>query len=163
VKLRRTLVQKLREIITVFDLEPRVRPRVRAIFHAKAPGPVYAEPMYDVDTSDTDPHDAIESLEAQIEEINSRLASCRKFILVGRIAVLGSAILLAAILFGAIEFDARLLLAAIAALLGGFIIWGSNRSTAEEAAAELAKTEAERVALIGRLDLHVVTERPTLH
>jgi hypothetical protein len=163
VKLRRTLVQTLREITSIFDLELRVRPRLRAIFHAKAPGPVYAEPMYDVDTSDTDPHDAIERLEAQIEEINSRLAGCRKFILVGRIAVLGGAILLVAILFGAIAFDARLLLAAIAALLGGFIVWGSNRSTAEEAAAELTRAEADRAALIGRLDLHVVTERPTLH
>ncbi len=113
--------------------------------------------------SDTDPHDEIERLEAQIEDINSKLASCRKFMLVARIALIGGAILLAATLLGAIAFDQRLLLVAIAALLGGIVLWGSNHSTANEAAAELAKAEADRAALIGYLDLHVVTERPTLH
>jgi hypothetical protein len=113
--------------------------------------------------SDTDPHDEIERLEAQIEDISSRLASCRKFILVAHIALIGGAILLAATLLGAIAFDQRLLLVAIAALLGGIVLWGSNQSTANEAAAELAQAEADRAALIGSLDLHVVTERPTLH
>ena len=113
--------------------------------------------------SDSDPHDEIERLEAQIDKLNSKLDGCRKFILVARIAIVGGAILLAAILLGAIAFDPRLLLAAIAALLGGIVVWGSNDSTAKEAAAELASAEADRAALIGRLELHVVTERPTLH
>jgi cell division protein FtsB len=113
--------------------------------------------------SDTDPHDEIERLEAQIEEISSKLESCRKFILVARIALVGGAMLFAAILLGIIAFDQRLLLVAIAALLGGIVLWGSNHSTADEAAAELAKAEADRAALIGRLHLQVVTERPTLH
>jgi hypothetical protein len=113
--------------------------------------------------SDTDPHDEIERIEAEIEDIRSRLESCRKFILVARIALLGGAILLAAILLGAIAFDQRFLLVAIAALLGGLVVWGSNHSTANEAAAELAKAEAYRAALIEHLHLHVVTERPTLH
>ncbi len=113
--------------------------------------------------SDADPHDEIERLEAQIEDIGSRLESCRKFILAARVAVTGGAIVLAAVLLGAIAFDARLLLAAIAALLGGIVLWGSNHSTAEEAAAELEKTEAERAVLIASLDLHLIEERPTLH
>ena len=113
--------------------------------------------------SDIDPHDEIERLEAHIEDINSRLASCRKFILVARCVVIGGAILLAATLLGAIAFDQRLLLAAFAALLGGIVLWGSNQSTANEAAAELAKVEADRAALIGLLNLHVVAEWPTLH
>ncbi len=94
---------------------------------------------------------------------SSKLESCRKFILVARIAIIGGAILLAVILFGVIAFDPRLLLLAIAAVLGGIVVWGSNRSTAEEAAAELAEAETERAELIGSLQLHVVTERPTLH
>jgi hypothetical protein len=119
--------------------------------------------MDDPMASEYDPHDEIERIEAQIEGIRSRLESCRKFILVARIALIGGAILLAAILFGAIAFDQRLLLAAIAALLGGVVVWGSNHSTANEAAAELAKAETYRAALIGHLHLQVVTERPTLH
>jgi hypothetical protein len=113
--------------------------------------------------SDTDPHDEIERLETRIEDINSRLESCRKFILVARIALVGGAALLAAILLGTIAFDQRLLLAAIAALLGGIVLWGTNRSTADEAAGELAKTEAVRAALIESLQLRIVAERPTLH
>lgn len=113
--------------------------------------------------ADADPRDEIERLEAQIDEIAARLESCRKFVLVGRITLVAGAILFAAVLFGALTFDPRLLLAAIAAVLGGIVMWGSNDSTAKEAAAELATAEADRAALIGRLDLHVVAERPTLH
>jgi hypothetical protein len=113
--------------------------------------------------SDGDPHDEIERLEAQIEELAAKLESCRKFILAGRIAVAGGGVLLAALLFGAIRFDPQLMMIAMAALLGGIVVWGSNGSTAKEAAAELAEAEANRKALIGLIDLRVVTERPTLH
>jgi hypothetical protein len=113
--------------------------------------------------SDINPREEIERLEAQIDEIAARLESCRKFILVARVAVVAGAILLAAILLGAVTFDPRLLLAALTAIIAGIVVWGSNSSTAKEAAAELAEAEAGRAALIGDLDLHVVTERPTLH
>jgi hypothetical protein len=119
--------------------------------------------MEDAMASDTDPHDEIERIEAQIEDIRSRLENCRKFILVARIALIGGAILLAVILLGAIAFDQRLLLIAIAAMLGGIVVWGSNHSTANEAADELVKAQAYRGALIEHLQLRVVSERPTLH
>ena len=113
--------------------------------------------------SDTETHDEIERLEAQIEELAAKRESCRKFILVGRISIAGGAILLAVLLLGLIRFDPRLLLAAITALLGGIVLWGSNASTAKETAAEVAAVEAERGRLIGELHLQVVAERPTLH
>ena len=113
--------------------------------------------------SDSDPHEEIERLEAHIDELSARLESCRKFILVGRIAIMGGAILLAAVLFGAIRFDPRFFVAAIAALLGGIVVWGSNDSTAKETARELAAAEADRAALIGQIDLRVIAGRPTLH
>ena len=119
--------------------------------------------MTDDDARQGDPHDEIERLEVQIDELAAKLASCRKFILVARIAVVAGAILLAAVLVGVLSFDPRLLLAAITALLAGVVVWGSNRSTAEEAAQELAAAEAERASLIGSIALRVVTERPTLH
>lgn len=83
--------------------------------------------------------------------------------MVRRLTPLAGAVLLAALLLGLMRFDATVMLAAIAALLGGIVGWGSNRSTAQEAAAELAAAEADRTALIGTIDLHVVSERPTLH
>lgn len=112
---------------------------------------------------DDDPREEIERLEAQIDGLTAKLESCRKFILVSRIAVAAGAVLLVALLLGIIRFDVTEMLAAIAALLGGIVGWGSNRSTAQEAAAELAAAEADRKALIGTIDLQVVTERPTVH
>jgi|SRR5580692_2270173 hypothetical protein len=109
------------------------------------------------------PHDEIVRLEAQIEELAAKLENCRKFILAGRVAAAGGGILLVALLFGAIGFDLQLMMIAMAALLGGIVVWGSNGSTAKEAAAELAAAEANRKALIGLIDLRVVAERPTLH
>ena len=113
--------------------------------------------------SDGDPHDEIERLEAQIEELAAKLESCRKFILAGRIAAAAGGVLLVALLLGAIRFDLQLMMFAMAAFLGGIVVWGSNGSTANEAASELAAAEASRKAMIGMIDLHVVAERPTLH
>jgi hypothetical protein len=112
---------------------------------------------------DIDPHAEIERLEAQIEELSARIENCRKFILAGRIAVGIGGILLVALLLGAIRFDLQLMMLAMAALLGGIVVWGSNGSTAKEAASELAAAEANRKALIELIDLRVVAERPTLH
>jgi cell division septum initiation protein DivIVA len=110
-----------------------------------------------------DLREEIERLEAQIEQLADRIESCRKFILAARIALLGGGVLLVATLLGAIRFDPRTFTAACAAVLGGIVAWGSNASTAKEAAAELAQAERQRAALIGRLDLLMVAERPTWH
>ena len=113
--------------------------------------------------ADADPHDEIERLEAQIEELSDRIESCRKFILAGRVAVIGGGVLLVALLLDVIRFDLQLMALAMAALLGGIVVWGSNNSTAKEATSERAAAEANRKALIGMMELRVVAERPTLH
>ena len=59
--------------------------------------------------------------------------------------------------------DAVTVMAAGAAVLGGIVLSGSNRSTTREVEAELAEAEAARAALIGSLGLRVVSERPRLH
>ena len=106
--------------------------------------------------SDGDPHDEIVRLEAHIEELAAKIESCRKFILASRIAIAGGGIVLAAMLLGAIWFDPAAMAAAVAALFGGIVVWGSNGSTAKEAATELAAAEAERAALIEMINLRVV-------
>jgi hypothetical protein len=106
-----------------------------------------------------DRRNEIERLEAYIDELESRIESCRKFILTGQIAVASGAIVLIAIVIGVIQFDTALMALAIAAVLGGIVVAGSNRSTAKEAAHELTAAETERAALIGRLDLRLVDNR----
>lgn len=110
-----------------------------------------------------DPHDEIARIEGRIEELAARVENCRKFILAARIAMAGGGIVLVALFFGAIRPDPALLAGGAAAVLGGIVMFGSNNSTAKEAADELTALEAARSALIAELDLHLVAERPTLH
>jgi len=110
-----------------------------------------------------DPHDAIERLEARIEYLAAKIDNCRKFIWAGRLATAGGGVVLVAMLFGAIWPDLTWMAGAMAAILGGIVLSGSNGSTAKEAAKELAAAEANRAALIGTIDLRVIGERPTLH
>jgi hypothetical protein len=52
---------------------------------------------------------------------------------------------------------------AVAAVLGGIVAAGSNHSTAKEAMHELIAAEAKRTALIGQIDLRLVSNRDGLH
>lgn len=108
------------------------------------------------DKSNDDPHDEIVRREAHIEELAAKIGSCRKFILASRIAMAGGGIVLAAMLLGAVRFDPATMAAAVAAFLGGIVVWGSNGSTAKEAAKELATAEADRAALIEMIDLCLI-------
>ena len=104
-----------------------------------------------------DPHEEIVRLEEHIEELAAKIESCRKFILVSRIAVAGGGLLLAGMLLGAIRSDLGLMAAAVSLLLGGIVAWGSNSSTAKEATKELAAAESERAALIEQINPRVVS------
>jgi hypothetical protein len=112
---------------------------------------------------DGGPHRDIERLEARIEALASRLESCRKLIFASRIGMAAGAVVLVALLIGAMRFDPAFMAGAAAAVLGGIVIYGSNTATAKETTAELAVVEAERAALIDQLELHAVSDRPTLH
>jgi hypothetical protein len=113
--------------------------------------------------NDGDPRDEIVRLEAQIDEFAARIGSCRKFVLAGRIAVVGGGVVLIAMLMGAVRFDPSVMAVAVAAVLGGIVAAGSNHSTAKEAMHELIAAEAKRTALIGQIDLRLVSNRDGLH
>jgi hypothetical protein len=53
----------------------------------------------------------------------------------------------------AIRFDPAALLAAIALVIGGIVVLGSNRSTWQQAVAASRAAEANRAELIDQLDL----------
>ncbi len=111
----------------------------------------------------SDPRDEIVRLEARIDDLADKLESCRKFILAGRVAVAAGGIILVALLVDAIRFDPAVMACAAAALLGGLVAWGSNRSTANETTVEIAAAEARRAALIGEIQLRVIEGGATLH
>ena len=121
-----------------------------------------------------DLREEIVRLEDRIEELAGAIESCRKFILAARIAIATGGVLLLALVVGVIEFSPMAMVAALAAVIGGIVLLGSNDSTSREANAALHAAETERAALIGRIDLHVVSgngggaphdapHTPTLH
>jgi hypothetical protein len=103
-----------------------------------------------------DLHSEIDRLEARIEELADRIERCRKYMLVSRVSIAAGGILIVAMIVGLVRFDALPILASLTVLLGGFVALGSNSSTLDEAATALQAAEAQRAALIGRIDLRLV-------
>jgi hypothetical protein len=110
-------------------------------------------------SDDGDPHEQIARLEAQIEALAATVESCRKIMLLAKVAIAGGALLVLAMVVGAVRPELASLSGATTALLGGIVLLGSNRSTSDEALAKMKKTEAARIELIDRLELHSVDER----
>jgi uncharacterized membrane protein len=114
-------------------------------------------------TEIADPHEAIARLEARMEELSAQIENCRKFIIASRAAIALGGLVLVAGMIGVIRFDAAIMGGAIAAVLGGIVLLGSNSSTAREAGNELAAIEAQRAKMIGMMHLRVVGGRETIH
>jgi hypothetical protein len=109
-----------------------------------------------IDMDEDDPREEISRLEARIEELAGTIENCRKIIAASKAAIVLGAALLVAIIVGVIGFDPMIFMAAIAVLLGGIVLLGSNNSTAAQKTAELRAAEAQRAALINQIDLTVV-------
>jgi hypothetical protein len=108
---------------------------------------------------DGEPREQILRLEARIEELAGAIESCRKIIVAAKAAMVLGGLLILATLAGAITSDPTVTLGAIAAIIGGIVLFGSNTSTLEQATAALKAAEADRAELIGRIDLRVVEGR----
>src|SRR6185436_376100 len=112
--------------------------------------------MEPVAPDDSSPHSEIARLEEHIEQLSIRLEGCRKYAAAALTAIGLGAVLLVAGLTGVMQLDAVTVMAASAAVLGGIVLSGSNRSTTREVETDLAEAEAERASLIGQIDLRVV-------
>jgi hypothetical protein len=118
-----------------------------------------ADETLSFDARNGDARDEIARLEARLEELAEALARCRKFKLASQIAMAGGGLWLVAVVIGIIGFDPVAMMAAIIGMIGGIVTYGSNSTTAEELAAEMKEAEAKRAALIGALDLRVVSRQ----
>ena len=105
-----------------------------------------------------DPHDAIVQLEQRIEELTAKIENCRKFILASIVAIVLGGLLLLPGIVGAVQGEPVTLIAAVVAVISGIVVSGSNSSTKKEAAAQLVLIKARHAALIGDLDLRVVSD-----
>jgi undecaprenyl pyrophosphate phosphatase UppP len=105
-----------------------------------------------------DPRDQISDLEAHIDALAETVESCRKLMLISKIAIAAGGIVVLAIALGAIRFDPMAVIAAMTAVIGGTVVFGSNMSTSQQASDRMKDAEARRAALIGRLELRVVDD-----
>jgi hypothetical protein len=100
--------------------------------------------------ADDDLHDQILRLEADIEELTEVIERCRKVILISKIAIAAGVMWLLALTLGAIRFDPMAMIGAIAIVIGGIVVFGSNMSTSKQAAVAIKAAEASRAELIGK-------------
>jgi hypothetical protein len=115
----------------------------------------------DKDLPGDDFGDDIARIEARIETLSEQIERCRKIALAARIAIGGGAAWIALVIVSLIPFEAGSVIAAIAAVLGGAVLLGSNSSTWTETAAALHASEALRMDLIGRMQLRLVGDDAT--
>src|SRR5260370_42497619 len=78
---------------------------------------------------DSEPREQIARLEARIDEQREALESCRKYILASKVAIAAGAIWTLAVIVGAVSFEPTAVIAAIAAIIGGTVVFGSNTAT----------------------------------
>jgi hypothetical protein len=93
---------------------------------------------------DGDLHEEILHIEAHIEELTDVIERCRKIILISKAAIAAGGILILAIVVGALGFDPTILIGAIAAVIGGTVVFGSNTSTLKQTMTDMKAAEAHR-------------------
>jgi hypothetical protein len=94
----------------------------------------------------------LDAIETQIEDLQHELESCRKAMLVSRIAIVGGALVLAAVLTvaGAYRTPA-IVFSAFAATIGGIIWLGASKSSSDEKRDALATLDAAKNRMIDRV------------
>ena len=103
-----------------------------------------------------DPHDQISELETRIEELAAALERCSKIALAAKAAIALGAVLLVATVLGLTTSGPMTLIGGLAAVLGGVVAYGSNTSTENQFSQSLRDAEAQRAALISRLNIRLV-------
>ena len=102
--------------------------------------------------------DDIALIEARIEELGEAIERCRKLSLAAKVAIYAGAVWIVLTLVGVIPFYPSTMVGALAAVLGGIVLLGSNATTWTQHEEELHKSEALRAELIGRIEMRVVDE-----
>ena len=105
-----------------------------------------------------DLRDQILQLEAKIAVLWEVIESCRKAILLSKLAVAAAGIWLLALTLGVIRFDPMGMIGALAVVIGGIVVFGSNTSTSKQATIDIKAAEALRAELINNISLRVVGE-----
>lgn len=103
-------------------------------------------------------HSEIAQLEERIEAMRDAIARCDKLAWAARIAIGGGGLWFVLMLLSILMFTPAGFAGAMAALLGGFVLAGSNKTTREQTEEALQAAEARRRALIDSMRLRLIEE-----
>ena len=103
-----------------------------------------------------DLHDQIARLEADIDQLAESLDRCRKAMLFSKVVIAAGVIWILAYLLGAIPFEPATMVGALAAIIGGVVVFGSNSSTSKQSTAAMKAAEMRRAKLIDMIDPRAV-------
>ncbi len=100
--------------------------------------------------------DDIARIEKRIDELREAVVRCRKLSLAAKLAIGAGAAWIVLSLLWLIPYLPSMLFGALAAVIGGIVLLGSNATTWTQTEAALAASEAMRAELIGRHDMRLV-------
>ena len=114
--------------------------------------------------STDDLRDQILRIEADIENHAETLDGCRKAMLLSKVAIAAGAICLSAYLLGAVWLNAVAVIGAMAAVIGGVVVFGSNLTTSNQTTTAIKALERHRAELIDMINLRTIgkNEGPTV-
>ena len=76
--------------------------------------------------------------------------------LLSKVAIAAGGVWIGAYLLGVVRFEPATIIAALAAIIGGVVVFGSNSSTSKQTMAALKAAETRRAGLIDMIDLRTV-------
>jgi hypothetical protein len=107
--------------------------------------------------------DDIVRIEERIEELREAIARCRKLSLTAKLMIGAGTAWIALTLILLIPYWPGMVFGALAAVIGGIVLLGSNSTTWNETEAALAASESMRAEWIGRRDMRLVGDSKTVH
>jgi hypothetical protein len=107
--------------------------------------------------------DDIARIEERIEQLREGIARCRKLSVAAKLAIGAGAIWIVLTLLWLVPYVPFMAVGAMASVIGGIVLLGSNSTTWTETEAALAASEAMRAEWIGRKEMRVVGESRVLH
>jgi hypothetical protein len=106
----------------------------------------------------------IAHLEDHIEALRESIARCRKIALAAKLLIAAGAGVLLFTLLGLVPFITAPVITAMAAVIGGVVLAGSNSTTWTQTETRLHNSEAKRAEMIEGIEMRVVGEDgPTVH
>jgi hypothetical protein len=100
----------------------------------------------------------IARVEAHIQELGEAIERCRKFSLTAKFAIAAGIGWIALSMAAVVSYTPETTLTALAAIIIGIVLLGSNRTTWKETEGALRASEAMRADMIGRLQLRTVDD-----